>query len=243
MPSLSIPLRMVPISAISNLISKELEIRIHPVFPLKICPFPPLSQHQFLLYKLSSTFIEGRIFDLIRHTSNDFKSLRTRVQTNIIFNFLNSSESCVVKVRGGCCFVVKLVVPERCSNIVQQVSKFMQDSCHLHLVANCCIIRYFLGRSPRGCPDTRRYVMGWCRFLGDSLIFWKGKNQDRVSKSSTKNEYRATSTVCYEIVWIRGLLDEIGFPQSNFTPLDTDNASAIQLLLIQFIMKGPNTLK
>uniref|UniRef100_A0A3Q7EX03 Reverse transcriptase zinc-binding domain-containing protein n=1 Tax=Solanum lycopersicum TaxID=4081 RepID=A0A3Q7EX03_SOLLC len=89
------------------------------------------------------------------------------------------------------------------------------DSCHLHLVANCCIVRYFLGRSPRGlffsdgfeiqlnafrdfdwagCPDTRRYVMGWCRFLGDSLLFWKGKNQDRVSKSSTKNEYRAMST-------------------------------------------------
>lgn len=126
----------------------------------------------------------------------------------------------------------------------------MQDSCHLHLVANCCIVRYFLGRSPRGlffsdgfeiqlnafrdfdwagCPDTRRYVMGWCRFLGDSLLFWKGKNQDRVSKSSTKNEYRAMSTVCSEIVWIRGLLDEIRFPQSNFTPLDTDNASAIRI--------------
>ena len=30
---------------------------------------------------------------------------------------MNSSESCVVEVPGGCCFVVKLVVPERCSNI------------------------------------------------------------------------------------------------------------------------------
>jgi len=133
---------------------------------------------------------------------------------------------------------------------VQQVSQFMQAPRHLHLVAVRRIIRYLLGTSTRGlffpsgseiqlnafsdsdwagCPDTRRSVTGWCMFLGDSLISWKSKKQDRVSKSSTESEYRAMSTACSEIVWLRGLLTEIGFPQSNPTPLHADNTSAIQI--------------
>ncbi|OIT27757.1 putative mitochondrial protein, partial [Nicotiana attenuata] len=133
---------------------------------------------------------------------------------------------------------------------VQQVSQFMQTPRHLHLVAVRLIIRYLSGTSTRGlffpsgspiqlnafsdsdwagCPDTRRSVMGWCMFLGDSLISWKSKKQDRVSKSSTESEYRAMSTACSKIIWLRGLLAEIGFPQSNPTPLRADNTSAIQI--------------
>jgi hypothetical protein len=66
-------------------------------------------------------------------------------------------------------------------------------------------------------------------FLGDALISWRCKKQDRVSKSSTEAEYRAMSTACSEIVWLRGLLAELGFPQTTFTPLHADNTSAIQI--------------
>lgn len=66
-------------------------------------------------------------------------------------------------------------------------------------------------------------------FLGNSLISWKSKKQDRVSKSSTESEYRAMSAACSEIVWLRGLLVELGFFQSNPTPLHADNTSAIQI--------------
>ena len=116
---------------------------------------------------------------------------------------------------------------------VQQVSQFMQSPRHLYLVAVRRIIRYLLGSSSRGlfypagssiclvtfsdvdwagCPDTCRSVTSWCMFLGDSLISWKSKKQDRVFKSSTEYEYRAMSTACSEVVWLRGLLAEIGFP-------------------------------
>ncbi|XP_038711765.1 uncharacterized mitochondrial protein AtMg00810-like [Tripterygium wilfordii] len=80
-----------------------------------------------------------------------------------------------------------------------------------------------------GCPNTRRSVTGWCMFLGDSLISWKSKKQDRVSKSSTESEYRAMSAACSEVVWLRGLLAKLGFPQSDPTPLHADNTSAIQI--------------
>lgn len=121
---------------------------------------------------------------------------------------------------------------------------------HLHLASVWRIIRYILGTSSRGlffpvgnptsltayldadwagCPDTRRSTTGWCMFLGDSLISWKCKKQDKVSKSSTEAEYRAMSAASSEIVWLRGLLSKLGFPQSDLTPLYADNTSAIRI--------------
>ena len=70
---------------------------------------------------------------------------------------------------------------------------------------------------------------GWCMFLGDVLFSWRCKKQDRVSKSSTEAEYRVMSTACSEIVWLRGLLEELGFPQTTSTPLHVDNTSAIEI--------------
>jgi hypothetical protein len=134
---------------------------------------------------------------------------------------------------------------------VQQVSQFMHSPRHLHLAAVRRIIRYLKGTSHRGlffptgiapklcaysdadwagCPDTRRSVTGWCMFLGSSLISWKSKKQARVSKSSTESEYRAMSAACSEIIWLRGLLAELGFPQTEPTSLYADNTSAIQIV-------------
>lgn len=135
-------------------------------------------------------------------------------------------------------------------SFVQQVSQFMQSSRHLNLVVVCRIIQYLLGSSDRGLfypvgspfrliafsdadeagyPDTRHFITDWCMFLDDSLISWKSKKQDRVSKSSTKSKYQAMSVACSEIVWLRGLLAEIGFPQSSPTLLHADSTSAIQI--------------
>ena len=68
-------------------------------------------------------------------------------------------------------------------------------------------------------------------FLGDALISWRCKKQDCVSKSSTEAKYRAMSTACSEIVWLRGLLEKLGFPQTTSTPLHVDNTSAIHIAI------------
>ncbi|XP_042944752.1 uncharacterized mitochondrial protein AtMg00810-like [Carya illinoinensis] len=133
---------------------------------------------------------------------------------------------------------------------VQQVCQFMQAPRQSHLTAVRRIIRYLKGTFGRGlsfptknslqltgysdadwaaCVDTRHSITGWCMFLGNALISWKSKKQDRVSKSSTEFEYRAMSSACSEIVWLRGLLSELGVPQLTPTPLHADNTNAIQI--------------
>ena len=127
----------------------------------------------------------------------------------------------------------------------------MSSPRHLHLAAVRRIIRYLRGSPTRGlffptdtslqlvaysdadwagCPDTHRSTTGWCMFLGDASISRRCKKQDRVSKSSTEAEYRAMSTACSEIAWLRGLLKELGFPPTTSTPLHVDNTSDIQIV-------------
>ncbi|XP_040866289.1 uncharacterized mitochondrial protein AtMg00810-like [Glycine max] len=78
-----------------------------------------------------------------------------------------------------------------------------------------------------GCPDTRKSTTGWCMFLGDAHISWKCKKQESVSKSSTEAEYRSMSVACFEIIWLWGLLSELGYSQATPTPLYADSTSAI----------------
>eukprot|EP00268_Persea_americana_P026333 TRINITY_DN25727_c0_g1_i2.p1 TRINITY_DN25727_c0_g1~~TRINITY_DN25727_c0_g1_i2.p1 ORF type:complete len:136 (+),score=22.59 TRINITY_DN25727_c0_g1_i2:198-605(+) len=66
-------------------------------------------------------------------------------------------------------------------------------------------------------------------FLGDALISWKMKKQEKVSKSSIEAEYRAMFAACSEIIWLRGLLEELGFSQTSLPPLHADNTSTIQI--------------
>ena len=123
---------------------------------------------------------------------------------------------------------------------------------HLHLTAVKHIIQYLLGIVTRGlyyskdnpiplttyadadadwagCQDTCWFTTGWCMYLGNSLISWKCKKQECVSRSSTEDEYRAMSSACSEILWLRGLLSDFGFAQSSPTSLHADNTRAIRI--------------
>ena len=80
-----------------------------------------------------------------------------------------------------------------------------------------------------GYPDSRRSTTGWSMYLGTSLISWKCKKQEQVSKSSSEGEYRAMSSACLEILWLQGLLPDLGFAQTSPTPLHADNSGAIRI--------------
>ncbi|KAJ0532625.1 putative RNA-directed DNA polymerase [Helianthus annuus] len=77
--------------------------------------------------------------------------------------------------------------------------------------------------------NDRKSTTGFCVFLEDSLISWRSKKQDVVSRSSTEAEYRAMAVTTCEIVWLRWLLADMGATISQPTPLHCDNQSAMQI--------------
>jgi hypothetical protein len=128
-------------------------------------------------------------------------------------------------------------------------SSCMLPPTHMNLVKH--ILRYIKGtinhgfhlsRSPSselviysdadwaGCPDTRRSTSGFCAFLGNNLISWSSKRQNRVSRSSAEAEYCGIANAVAESSWLRQLLIELGHPPRRATIIFYDNVSAAYML-------------
>ncbi|XP_019258281.1 PREDICTED: uncharacterized protein LOC109236540 [Nicotiana attenuata] len=136
------------------------------------------------------------------------------------------------------------------SYAVQHLSQFMQSPCLPHMSAGLHLLRYLKGTSEHGiffnaspdlsisafcdsdwaaCPDTRRYVSGYCVLLGGSLVVWKSKKQPIVSMCSAEAEYRAMSKGVAELTWLSRLLTDLGLPCSSSIPLFCDSQAAIHI--------------
>jgi hypothetical protein len=80
-------------------------------------------------------------------------------------------------------------------------------------------------------PDSKSHT-GYCFSLGDrynGMFFSRTFKQTNVTLSSTEAEHSAAVEAVKEIMWLRQLLAELGFPQLEPTPIFEDNASMITL--------------
>ena len=83
------------------------------------------------------------------------------------------------------------------------------------------------------CPDTQRSTVGRCMWMGrkcSGLIDWKSHLPAQVAQSTTEAEVQAAIEVSKDVIYMRGLLYGIGYPQKGSTRAQIDSTSCIQQL-------------
>ncbi|CAJ2644808.1 unnamed protein product [Trifolium pratense] len=133
---------------------------------------------------------------------------------------------------------------------VSKLSQFLAAPTNEHMLAGLHVLKYIKNCPGQGlffaansslvlkgfsdsdwgaCPDTRRSTTGLCFFLGNSLISWKSKKQNVVSRSSSEAEYRALAQATCEAQWLKYLLHDFNIPHSTPIVLYCDNKSALHI--------------
>ncbi|KAD4584477.1 hypothetical protein E3N88_22078 [Mikania micrantha] len=130
------------------------------------------------------------------------------------------------------------------------VSQFMHQPQSAHMEAVLRIIRYLKGTTGHGVlfksnghleiqaytdadwagdVGDRRSTSGYFTLVGGNLVTWRSKKQKVVALSSAESEFRGIARGMAEVLWIRKLLTEIGFPPEGSSKLMCDNKAAIQI--------------
>ena len=133
---------------------------------------------------------------------------------------------------------------------VSLVSQFMHNPSEDHMNAVLRILRY-LKSSPgkglmfrknnhlsidgytdvnwAGSITDRKSTSGYFTFVGGNLVTWRSKKQKVVALSSAETEFRGMAKGLCELLWLRRLLEEIGYSSSSAMNLFCDNKAAIEI--------------
>lgn len=81
-----------------------------------------------------------------------------------------------------------------------------------------------------GDVDDRRSRSGFVIILNGGPVAWGSRKQGCTAASTTEAEYIAAHLASQEILWMRQLLNDLGYPQVPPTTLRSDNQAAIRLV-------------
>jgi hypothetical protein len=130
---------------------------------------------------------------------------------------------------------------------VQKLSQFSHNPGAKHMGVAQRLLRYLSGTRKYGIKYTgqqglagytdsdyaadssRRSTMGYIFLLAQGAVTWSSKMQRSVSTSTAEAEYHALAYAGKEAVWIRNLLEQLGFIQEQPTTIYGDNQGALAL--------------
>lgn len=131
------------------------------------------------------------------------------------------------------------------------ISRFMTSPRESHWLAAKRILRYVRGTTELGVfykkgetgsklmvytdsdyagdLDGRRSTAGYVFMMASGAISWASKKQSVVALSTTEAEYIDAALCACQCVWLRRILEKLGFEEKMETTIMCDNSSAIQL--------------
>ncbi|GKB31582.1 putative RNA-directed DNA polymerase [Tanacetum coccineum] len=76
---------------------------------------------------------------------------------------------------------------------------------------------------------TTESTSGYFTLVGGNLVTWRSKKQKVVALSSAEAEFRGIARGISEVLWVRKLLTEIGYPPQESSKVLSDNKASIQI--------------
>ena len=114
---------------------------------------------------------------------------------------------------------------------VKRILRYIKGTLNfgLKFTAGDGILRGYSDADWAGDFDTRRSTSGYAFMIGNATVSWSSKRQATVAKSTAEAEYVALSYATQEAVWLRQLLNDVGFGTNSSTIIFEDNNGAIDL--------------
>ncbi|KAK1437640.1 hypothetical protein QVD17_03434 [Tagetes erecta] len=133
---------------------------------------------------------------------------------------------------------------------VSLISRFMQSPSKIHMGAAKRILKYVASTTKFGiwykrsqeidlvgysdsdwasCVDDRKSISAYVFTLGTGVVSWRSKKQTTVALSSTEAEYISASGATCQALWLRRILEDLGYNIDKATVIYCDNKSAINL--------------
>lgn len=88
---------------------------------------------------------------------------------------------------------------------------------------------YFSDADWGACLDTRKSTTGFFEFLGKSMVSWRSKKQQTISRSA-ESEYRSMAAATCEALWVLCLLKDLGIQCHKPVALFCDSQAAIHIV-------------
>ncbi|XP_025014984.2 uncharacterized mitochondrial protein AtMg00810-like [Ricinus communis] len=133
---------------------------------------------------------------------------------------------------------------------VHVLSQFMERPAKVHLEVAYKVLRYLKQTPGQGilmsstselhlkaytvsdwasCQETRKSIFGYCIFTGNSMVSWKTKKQNTMSRISIESEYMAMAVTTSEVLWLTYLLKDVEMTLTKPVELHCGNISALHI--------------